>query len=430
MIKLKTEQERVSYIKKYSRKSTPTQVRKEIGKIWKLKKTARNDLYRKLFSKSSLITEPSNILYSNEVRKETRKKAACPQVSIRGDKAVIETSNSTQIYTLEELIKVSELNMDEWTVKSFIANSYGQNFQAKAEFSRKKEVALKRILEEFKDDALNFAPNIDKIKFPSLENGKLLIVNIPDAHIGKLCNKEQTGHNYDLKIACEVYTKTLLDLVAKSKKQGGIEKIWYVVGNDYLTIDTPQNTTTRGTPQDVDTRFSKIFREGRKLLIQTVEILKQIAPVHIIVMPGNHDRSSMFHLGDALECWYHNDENVTVDNEDKIRKYYSHGEIAFGYTHGDQIKPDKLVQMGIVEYGKEWGSAKRRFWLIGHTHHYKVHNIQGTEIWTIPSISGSDDFHQANGYVGSTRQALAMVCSKDNLDAVFYSQPIEDKDYR
>lgn len=447
MTKLKTEQEKVSYIKNYSRGATPTAVRKEIGKVWGLKKTARNEKYRKLFTQSPANAKwgvageklkVGDIVYNDNDGKtykclanwEYPKKAASPQVIVKGDKATVETSNSPQIYTLEELIKVSGLNMEDWTVKSFVANSYGQNFQAKAEFSKKKEVALKQILEEFREDALNYAPNIDKIKYPQVVGGKLLVVNLADAHIGKLCNKEQANHNYDLKIAKEIYLRTLNDLVSKTKRQGGIEKIWYIVGNDYLTIDTPQNTTTRGTPQDVDTRFSKIFREGRKLLIETVELLKQIAPVHIIVMPGNHDRASMFHLGDALECWYRNDENVSVDNDDKLRKYYSYGFNAFSITHGDGIKAEKLIQVPLSEYGPEWGAAKRRYVFLGHYHHHKVQNMQGTEIWTFPSVSGSDDFHQLNGYVGSTRQAIAMVFSEDNLDAVFYSQPIEDKDYQ
>lgn len=458
MTKLKTEQEKVSYIKKFAQDKDATLVRKEIGRVWGLKKTARNEKYRKLFagflqsdgvttSRSVILTPGPKgklageshtsfvgdknlevVLDKNKIYKI--KKSAAPKVDVKGDKATVETQNSPQIYTLEELIKVSGLNMEEWVVKSFVANSYGTNFQAKAEFARKKEASLKQVLEEFREDALNYSPNVDKIKYPQVVDGKLLIVNLADAHIGKLCNKEQAGHNYDLKIAKEIYLKTLNDLVNKAKRQGGIEKIWYIVGNDYLTIDTPQNTTTRGTPQDVDTRFSKIFREGRKLLVETIEALKKIAPVHIIVMPGNHDRASMFHLGDALECWFRNDENVTVDNDDKLRKYYSYGFNAFSITHGDGIKAEKLVQVPLTEYGPEWGAAKRRFVFCGHYHHHKVHNVQGTEIWTFPSVSGSDDFHQLNGYVGSTRQAVAMVFSEDNLDAVFYSQPIEDKDYK
>ena len=99
-------------------------------------------------------------------------------------------------------------------------------------------------------------------------------------------------------------------------------------------------------------------------------------------------------------------------------------------THGDTIKIDKLPSMGLVEYGEEWGKAKRRFWLTGHFHALKVQNIQGTEIWTFPSISGSDEFHQSHGYVGSTRNGLAMIFSEDNLEAVFQSQPVENKDWQ
>jgi hypothetical protein len=420
-----TEQEKINYIKEFSRGAAPSVVRKEIGNVWNLKKSARNAKYNKLFSEfeKSLLSPKAKITGFGM-------KASSPKLQVKGEKASVEVKDSPQIYTLEELIAASGINMDEWNVTKFTANSYGTNFQAKAEFTKKKEVALRQILEEFKEDSLNFAPNVDKIPRATSTTGKLLVLNIADAHIGKLANKEQCGHNYDLKIAKEIYINTVKDLVAKAQKQGGIDNIWYVVGNDYLTIDTPQNTTTRGTPQDVDTRFSKIFREGRKLLVETIEMLKQIAPIHIIVMPGNHDRASMFHLGDALECWYRNDQNVTVDNDDKLRKYYTNGEIAFNFTHGDGIKTERLVQSGLSEYGKEWGAAKRRFIIQGHYHHHVVQNVQGVELWTLPSFSGSDDYHQQNGYVGSTRQSLAMVFGKDNLDAVFYSQPVENKDYQ
>lgn len=426
--KLKTDAEKISYINNLlENKIDHVHIRKEVGRIWNIGKSARNEKFNKIvkvMKSGSVKTSGAN---TPSVKAKTKNPAA---VKINGDKAVAEVKNSATIYTLEELIEVCGIDMNEWICTKFVANSYGENFQAKAEFAKKKESSLKQILEEFKEDALNYSPIVDKIKYSAPKNGKLLVVNIADAHVGKLGNKEQCAHNYDLKIAKEIYIKTILDLVEKAVKQGGVEQVWYVAGNDYLTIDTPLNTTTKGTPQDVDTRFSKIFREGRKLLIESIEILKKIAPVHIIVMPGNHDRSAMFHLGDALECWYRNDENVTVDNVDKLRKYYSYGDCAFGICHGDSIKTEKLIQMGLSEYGKEWGAAKRRFWFVGHVHHLKAQNIQGTEIWTFPSISGSDEFHQAHGYVGSTRTSLAMIFSKDNLEAVFQAQPIEDKDYQ
>ena len=43
-------------------------------------------------------------------------------------------------------------------------------------------------------------------------------------------------------------------------------------------------------------------------------MLVEYADVHVCVIPGNHDRESMMHIGDALEMFYENNENVTVDN--------------------------------------------------------------------------------------------------------------------
>ena len=423
-----------------------TWIRKEIGRVWGLKKTARNEKFNQIFgepvkkdgvykmaslSKSPIRGKSSEGLMYDEYTTSQKKKQVKPAVlKVNGDKATAEIKNSQQIYTLEQLIEVSGIDIKDWTVKRFTANSYGDNFQAKAEFERKLSNVTKLIIEELKADAENYSPKVNPIKYKPIENGKLLVVNIADAHLGKLSCKELASHNYDLKIAKEIYRKTLADLISKATKQGDFDKIWYVVGNDYLTIDTPTNTTTAGTPQETDTRFAKIFKEGRELLVETINELAKIAPVHVIVMPGNHDRTSMFHIGDALECWFRNDENVTVDNSEKLRKYYTYGKNAYGITHGDTIKIDKLPQMGLVEYGAEWGAAKRRYFFVGHVHHLKCQNIQGTEIWTFPSVSGSDEYHQSHGYVGSTRNALAMIFSKDNLEAVFQSQPVEDKDYQ
>ncbi len=61
-----------------------------------------------------------------------------------------------------------------------------------------------------------------------------------------------------------------------------------------INIDSPANTTTGGTPQSVDNRFPKIITVVKNLLIKTIDELSLIAPVDILVIPGNHDRDTMF----------------------------------------------------------------------------------------------------------------------------------------
>jgi hypothetical protein len=397
-----------------------TDIRKEIRKLG-YKKTAANNWFNRIFQKTS--TGLASTTQSELSLECDDSMCGCMDIKM------VEAPNSS-IKTLQDLIEVCEIDTDIWECVKFIGNSYGENFQAKGEFRRKVTSNIETIIKNLKEDMKQYSPKVNDFKYKPLKEGKLLVIGIMDAHLGRLSSTSEVGHNYDIKIAREIYFNTLNDLVHKATKQGNIERILYVVGNDFLTVDGETLKTTAGTEQDTDGRFPKIFREGRKLLVETIEILTGIAPVDVVTVFGNHERSSMFHLGDALQCWFRNDKNVNVENSEKLRKYYTYKDVIIGTTHGDTIKHDKLVTMGLVDVGEKWGKAKRRFWLLGHTHHLKCVNLQGVELWTFPSICGSDRYHQANGYVGSTRSGLAMIFSKDNLEAVFQSQPIEDTDYQ
>jgi hypothetical protein len=432
-MKYKTKEEKTKFIKSLRGKINDTDLRKKIGEIFKVGKSQRNEIFNQIFNKQTddfFTTVEAGVRNIVKDIAEEKIKSKVKNFETNGDNGVAEVKGVAGVKTLEDLIQYCNIDLSIWEPVKFWSNVWADKLQVKAEFKRKVSKDTKKILEELKEDLINYSPVVNKYNYlPSIDS-KLLVISVMDAHLGKLSSPSEVNHAYDLKIAREIYLNTLNDLIIKAKKQGNIEKILYIVGNDYLTIDNLQNTTTAGTPQEVDSRFPKIFREGRKLLVETIDILTQIAPVDVVVVLGNHDRSSMFHLGDALQCWFRNNKNVNIDNQEKIRKYYSYKDVVFGMTHGDTIKHDKLVTMGLVELGEQWGKAKRRFWFLGHTHHLKCINLQGTELWTFPSISGSDNFHQANGYVGTTRNGLAMIFSKDNLEAVFQSQPVEDKDYR
>ncbi len=335
--------------------------------------------------------------------------------------ASVETSDAK---TLEEVVALCKVDTDKWESRGFSVTKRKTGFGWSARFSRKTQPASQTLFTDLKADLQQHAPSYKPIKRdPSIKSGRLLVVSLFDAHLGKLSWAEQDGENYDLKIAKEVYIKALHDLVAKAQAQGGISRILFPVGNDYLTCDGDDNETTAGTPQSVDGRFPKIFREARKLLVEAIDYLRLVAPVDVIVIGGNHERESMFHLGDALECWYHADKEVTIDNLFKPRKYYSFGDTVFGLTHGDTIKQDQLPLLGANERPDLWAKCKRRVWFLGHYHHYSLKEYVGVQVWILPSLSGSDGYHQSNGFVGSVRCAVAFLYSATSLEAIFQSQP-------
>jgi hypothetical protein len=53
---------------------------------------------------------------------------------------------------------------------------------------------------------------------------------------------------------------------------------------------------------------------------EVIDKCASIAPVDVIIIPGNHDEERTFYMGDALACRYEGNPNVTVDNSPKTRK--------------------------------------------------------------------------------------------------------------
>ena len=146
-------------------------------------------------------------------------------------------------------------------------------------------------------------------------------ISIFDPHVGKLAWHEESGQNYNSKIAAHDFLTAFKDLLSRIK-DADVEEIIVPIGNDALHIDNKHNTTTAGTPQDVDSRYQQIFRRARQMYVEALELASTVAPVRGIIVPGNHDEENIFYLGDSLEGWFSRNPNVTIDNEAKLTKYY------------------------------------------------------------------------------------------------------------
>ena len=336
--------------------------------------------------------------------------------------------------TLDDLLDRCAIDKKEWNVRFFKPNSWPVlSKDGPIVFSQVKAV-LERIIprqtakriQDLKDDLKSFAPVVKKISSPSPDAERILEVSVFDLHLGKFAAKDEVGENYNVEIAKSCFLESIQDIINKTLKTGEFERIVFPIGNDFLNIDTHLKTTTAGTPQDCDGNFTSIYREGRRLLIQAIDMLKGYAPVDVITCVGNHDTNSMFHIADALECYYHNDENVTVDNTPKLRKYYQYGKNMILFTHGDKEKQDTLPLLAATEEPAMWAATEFREVHCGHLHQEKLKEIQGFKIRIVPSLSGGDLWHYGKGYVGNKRLAQGFVFSKiDGLEAVIYSKAIK-----
>jgi hypothetical protein len=352
------------------------------------------------------------------------------------DSYTIKTESKKEIRNEADLVEECNIDLKEWSItgweckryNAWIKNKAGEiesqpKYSVYAKMKRRemdtdpqkqKEVILKELMDSAPE--LVVLPIHDVTYNESTKRDTLYELSLPDIHFGKLAWRDETGEDYDLKIACKRYNDAIYDLLERVNLDK-VERILFPIGNDMINIDNNNNTTTAGTPQHVDVRFPKIIRIVKELLIENITTLAAIAPVDVLVVPGNHDNHTMFMIGEILEAYFAKTQEVTVLNAPKPRKYYQYGNCAFQYTHGNEEKHTDLGLIFATEEPKIWAASTHRVCKLGHYHKTKklsyvsTDEHQGFQVEVLPSLSGTDLWHKKKGYM-SAKAAKAFLYHK------------------
>jgi len=273
---------------------------------------------------------------------------------------------------------------------------------------KKNEFDVEDVKEIVNDLMKNYTPpSLQSIKHK--ENGKLLEVNISDLHLNKL------GHidnEYDHNLAEKAFFYILDDVINKTQHMK-FEKVYFIWSHDFFNIDGLTKTTTGGTPQDVSTRFANMYKQGKRMLIQAIDLLRQIAPVETIQVGANHDRLTSYTMSEVLDAWFRNEDNVLIDNDPLSRKYRRFGKCLIGFSHGHAEKK-RLGKIMPIEARKDWGETLFAEIHAGHFHSEQaVKEENGVIVRYLSSPSGSDNWHYESGYVGAIKKAQSFVWDKD-----------------
>jgi len=256
-------------------------------------------------------------------------------------------------------------------------------------------------------------------KYPNIErdflvDGHLLVVDPADIHIGKLATAFETGEDYNSHIAVKRVHEGVEGILQKVKGFN-IDQIMLVIGNDILHVDSPRNTTTSGTNQDVCQMWYDNFLMAKQLYVEVIEKLTGVADVHVVFNPSNHDYTNGFFLADAIKSWFRHSNNITFDCSIAHRKYYRYFENLIGTTHGDGAKQSDLGLLMAEEAKKDWGTTKHRYFYTHHVHHKTSKDLIGITIESLRSPSGSDSWHHRNGYgVGGVKAIEGFLHSKEH----------------
>ena len=154
----------------------------------------------------------------------------------------------------------------------------------------------------------------DPISKPNHKTYKNLInqYTLTDYHLGMMAWGDETGADWDMKIAESTlinYFKYAIDSSPKAEScifaQLGDFMHW-----DGMDAVTPQNRHLL----DADTRFTKLVRVAIKVIRQVIAMLLEKYPtVHVIMAEGNHDMASSIWLRETLNVFYENEPRITID---------------------------------------------------------------------------------------------------------------------
>lgn len=270
---------------------------------------------------------------------------------------------------------------------------------------------FEQMLEDHINEVKNHTFNYEKIIRNNDPDGCLLVIDPADVHIGKLASSFETGEDYNNQIAVQ-RVKAGVEGILQKASGFTIDKIVFVAGNDILHIDTPRRTTTSGTPQDTDGMWYDNFLIAKKLYIDVLDSLLQVADVHFMYNPSNHDYQSGFFLADSISSWYNKCKNITFDTSIAHRKYYRYHNNLIGTTHGDGAKPQDLPLLMAQEAGDDWSGAKNRYVYIHHIHHKMSKDFIGVTVEALRSPSGTDSWHHRKGYQHSPKAVEGFIHSK------------------
>lgn len=327
---------------------------------------------------------------------------------------------------VNELMARFDIDPEYWDVTRQVINEWGSavnyNRQCKAWLSAKGDILdWNTFKAQLIEDLKATSPQVRLQKFTP--GDICLEIDIFDLHLGKLGWKSETGENYDNKIARQRFVSAISGLYNYSKGFK-VDMILFPVGNDFFNsdYDYPYSRTTAGTPQENDLRWQKSFRMGRQMICQAIDHLSKIAPVHVPVIPGNHDFQKAFYLGDVLEVRYENNKNVTIDNAPSPRKYFQYHKNLIGFTHGRPSNEgvDRLLLLMPQERPGMFARTKFREWHLGDIHHKRKIKVRDEEDFSgivlryMRTMKGTDSWENQKGYKGAIRGAEAYVWDKEN----------------
>ena len=225
---------------------------------------------------------------------------------------------------------------------------------------------LKEAINELKK-SIKPAP---KTPIPTHEsNSNLLnLYTLTDYHLGMMSWDEETGDNWDIKIAEETLVKFFQCSILQSPMA---ETCIFANIGDFLHWDGLEAVTPASKHVlDADTRYTKLVRVAIRVIKRVISmLLEKYQKVIVIMAEGNHDLASSVWLRELLNDYYDKDNRVFIDTTAFPYYCVNFGTNFIGFHHGHKANLNRIESVMIGKYKKEFGNSEKVYIHTGHLHH-------------------------------------------------------------
>lgn len=250
-------------------------------------------------------------------------------------------------------------------------------------------------------------PRIEPVALKATSVANLAtLYTLTDSHVGMLAWAQETGADWDLKIAEATLTGCFQQMVNASPaaRVGFVNQLGDFLHSDGLVPVTP----TSGHVLDQDGRYTKLVETAVRILRRVIGMaLEKHEQVVVLMAEGNHDMASSVWLRVMFKALFENEPRVEVIDAPLPYYVYQHGKTMLAFHHGHLKKNDQLPILFASQFPKVWGETVKRYAHCGHRHHVEEKEHSGITVIQHPTLAARDAYAARGGWIAE-RQVSAI----------------------
>lgn len=247
-------------------------------------------------------------------------------------------------------------------------------------------------------------PRLMPIPAPSLlASRSALLANqytITDNHLGMLAWREETGADYDLRIAEDLLMDWFAAAIQTSPDANTaiLAQLGDLMHHDGLDSVTPASRHVL----DADSRLQKVIRVVIRCFRKIIDMLLSTHErVHVVMASGNHDPASSAWLREMFATIYENEPRVSVDTSPALYYSFEWGKTGLYYHHMHKRGVKDLDRVFAGLFREMFGRCSFNYGHGGHLHSDAIVSTQLMSIERHETLAARDAYAAGGGWLSN-----------------------------